>query len=130
MNTVPIDQIKDPVVRAEVIRSMAVAEGILNLFKAVGDLAKAATAKITKYMAYRRIYQTLSEMNDRELDDIGLCRGDIDMVARGHDPRPRREAYLAAALAQRGVTPASFADKGADKSVDQGANDNRTVEAA
>ncbi|HIC82402.1 MAG TPA: DUF1127 domain-containing protein [Kiloniellaceae bacterium] len=105
---------------------MAVAEGLLNLFKGVGDLAKAATAKVTKYMAYRRIYQTLNEMTDRELDDIGLCRGDIDMVARGHDPRPRREAYLAAALAQRGVTPASFADK----TVDQGANDNQTVEAA
>ena len=126
MNSVPIDQIKDPVVRAEVIRSMAVAEGLVNFFRALGGLAKAATAEVTKYMAYRRIYQTLSDMTDRELDDIGLCRGDIDMVARGHDPRPRREAYLAAALAPRGVTPRSFDGKGADR----GANDNRTVEAA
>ena len=122
MNTVPIDQIKDPVVRAEVMRSMAVAEALQDFFIAVGRLAKAATAKVSKYMAYRRVYQTLSDMSDRELDDIGLSRGDIEIVARGHDPRPRREAYMTAALAQRGVTV---------KALDaEGANDNRTVEAA
>jgi uncharacterized protein YjiS (DUF1127 family) len=26
--------------------------------------------------------QTLSRLTDRELDDIGLCRGDIEMIGR------------------------------------------------
>ena len=68
-------------------------------------------------------------MTNRELDDIGLCRGDIDAVARGHDPRPQREDYLAEVLAQHAKLEKTFTDEGAaDEKT--GANDNRSVEAA
>jgi uncharacterized protein YjiS (DUF1127 family) len=31
---------------------------------------------------YRRTRSELAELSDRELDDIGLCRGEIEAVAR------------------------------------------------
>lgn len=39
------------------------------------------------YSDYRETYKTLNRMSDRELNDIGITRGDIAAVARGKDVR-------------------------------------------
>jgi uncharacterized protein YjiS (DUF1127 family) len=39
-------------------------------------------ARIRQYLAYRESVRTLSALNDRELADIGVNRGDIQNVAR------------------------------------------------
>ncbi len=38
---------------------------------------------LTAWNDVRRTRNSLSRLTDRELDDIGLCRGDIERVARG-----------------------------------------------
>ena len=129
MNTMSYDHIKDPLVRAEVMRSQAVAQGIANLADAIGGVLRVFTGKVSKYMAYRRVYQTLSDMTDRELDDIGLSRGDIDTVARGNDPRPKRDAYLETVLFQHSKLADRYQTEGKGGR-EEGVNDNRTVAAA
>lgn len=129
MNTMSYDHIKDPLVRAEAMRSQAIAQGIANLTDAIGSAFRAVTGKISKYMAYRRVYETLSDMTDRELDDIGLSRGDIDAVARGHDPRPKRDAYLETVLFQHSKLAERYQTEGKADG-EEGVNDNRTVAAA
>ncbi|HYF56760.1 MAG TPA: DUF1127 domain-containing protein [Salinarimonas sp.] len=39
-------------------------------------------ARIRAYLRYRETVQELSRLTDRELDDIGLSRSEIDTVAR------------------------------------------------
>ncbi|MGL5138776.1 MAG: DUF1127 domain-containing protein [Beijerinckiaceae bacterium] len=39
-------------------------------------------SRIRHYLAYRESVRTLSALNDRELADIGVNRGDIQSVAR------------------------------------------------
>jgi uncharacterized protein YjiS (DUF1127 family) len=39
-------------------------------------------ARIRQYLAYRESVRTLSALNDRELSDIGVNRGDIQSIAR------------------------------------------------
>lgn len=41
------------------------------------------TAWIDEQRRYRRTLVELSQLSDRELEDIGICRADIDSVARG-----------------------------------------------
>lgn len=38
---------------------------------------------LTDWRNTRSTRKSLSRLSDRELDDIGLCRGDIERVARG-----------------------------------------------
>lgn len=38
--------------------------------------------RIRSYMRYRASVRALSQLNDRELADIGLTRGDIETVAK------------------------------------------------
>lgn len=138
MNTYTHDAINDPIVRAQVMRSQAVAKAIVEFFATVGEIVRPVIARISKHMAYRRVYNTLSDMTNSELDDIGLCRGDIDAVARGRDPRPQREDYLVGVLGQRAKLEETFTGegksaKGEGKSAagdDSGANDNRSAVAA
>lgn len=40
-------------------------------------------ATLTAWNDARVTRNSLSTLSDRELDDIGLCRGDIERVARG-----------------------------------------------
>lgn len=40
-------------------------------------------ATIIRWADIRATRNELSRLTDRELDDIGLCRGDIERVARG-----------------------------------------------
>ncbi|MCP4562908.1 DUF1127 domain-containing protein [Bosea sp. CCNWLW174] len=41
-------------------------------------------AKIRAYLRYRETVRELSRLTDRELDDLGLSRSDIQYVARTH----------------------------------------------
>ena len=129
MNTYTHENINDPIVRAQVMRSQAIADALVEFFATIGEIVRPAVARVSKYMEYRRVYGALSDMNDRELDDIGLCRGDIDAVARGYDPRPQREDYLAQVLAQRAQLEKTFTGEG-EAAEKAGANDNRTAAAA
>ena len=40
-------------------------------------------AKIRAYLRYRETVRELSRLTDRELDDLGISRYDIESVARG-----------------------------------------------
>ena len=123
------DEIHDPIARAQVMRSLAIAGAMIEGFTALACVIRTVADNVSNYMAYRRIHRTLSEMTDRELDDIGLCRSDIETVARGNDPRPQREAYLDDVIAQHAVMGRTL--RGAAQSTGQdSANDNRTAEAA
>jgi uncharacterized protein YjiS (DUF1127 family) len=45
------------------------------LAEIVGRIAAWNDARVTR--------KALSKLSDRELDDLGLCRGDIDYIAEG-----------------------------------------------
>lgn len=47
-----------------------------------GSLISRVFATITAWNERRATRNALSQLSDRELDDIGLTRGDIDIVAR------------------------------------------------
>jgi uncharacterized protein YjiS (DUF1127 family) len=53
----------------------SVADGVVVLFR---DLAEA----FAKRRAFARTRDELSQLSDRDLDDLGLTRWDIDRVAR------------------------------------------------
>ncbi len=40
-------------------------------------------AKVTAWNDARVTVKSLSSLSNHELDDLGLCRGDIDDIARG-----------------------------------------------
>src|SRR3546814_1133515 len=92
MNTNSFDHIQDPIVRVEALRAKAMADGIIAGFDGLRSLVAAVKAKIAAYVEYRRTVDVLTTMTDRELDDIGISRGDIPAVARGVDPRPDRKS--------------------------------------
>lgn len=48
-----------------------------------GVLEKIRTAR-AKRAAYNEVYFELSSLSDRELDDIGIYRGDIKRIAQEH----------------------------------------------
>jgi uncharacterized protein YjiS (DUF1127 family) len=41
-------------------------------------------SKIRSYLRYRETLRELSQLTDRELDDLGISRFEIDSVAREH----------------------------------------------
>jgi len=43
---------------------------------------KTITEKLHAWRRYREAVRELSRLNDRELNDIGIRRGDIEFVAR------------------------------------------------
>ena len=47
------------------------------------DLRRSMKLRAEKKAAYNRTYKELSKLNDFELNDIGICRGDIHNIARG-----------------------------------------------
>lgn len=107
MNMTEFNNIQDPVVRAEAMRAQAMAQMLIDAVEGLRGLFKGAAVKLAAYLQYRRTYSALSDMTDRELDDIGISRTDIPAVARGIDPRVRMEVP-ADALAQRQVLSAAF----------------------
>ncbi|MCM2560583.1 DUF1127 domain-containing protein [Lutimaribacter sp. EGI FJ00015] len=48
-----------------------------------GNLFSRLVAAVAAWNDARVTRNALNKLSDRELDDIGLCRGDIDTVARG-----------------------------------------------
>ena len=47
------------------------------------DLRRSMKLRAEKKAAYNRTVKELSRLNDFELSDIGICRGDIRNIARG-----------------------------------------------
>ena len=41
-------------------------------------------SKVRAYMRYRETVRELSQLSDRELDDLGISRFQIDGIARQH----------------------------------------------
>ncbi|HEX2137910.1 MAG TPA: DUF1127 domain-containing protein [Microvirga sp.] len=41
-------------------------------------------SKIRSYLQYRETVRELSHLSDRELDDLGISRYDIEAIARQH----------------------------------------------
>jgi uncharacterized protein YjiS (DUF1127 family) len=57
-----------------------------NRSEAVGGLGSVVARMVSALNGWNETRVTrreLSRLSDRELDDIGLCRGDIERVARG-----------------------------------------------
>lgn len=131
MNTNQFNNIHDPIARAEAMRAQVVADLLIDAINGLTDLVKSAAAKLVAYREFRRTYDALSAMTDRELDDIGIHRSDIVAVAHGADPRPQREAAVGDALAQRLVLATVF---GKEEEVRKPAavqgDDHRTAAAA
>jgi uncharacterized protein YjiS (DUF1127 family) len=54
-------------------------------FHAVAEAARKLTSRMGEHLQdranYRRTFRELSDMTDRELNDIGLARGDIPFIA-------------------------------------------------
>jgi uncharacterized protein YjiS (DUF1127 family) len=55
--------------------------GAITTYRAVNGLSK-AVGLMTSWNDARVTRNALNKLSDRELDDIGLCRGDIDQMAR------------------------------------------------
>jgi uncharacterized protein YjiS (DUF1127 family) len=43
---------------------------------------KTITEKLAAWLRYREAVRELSQLSDRELDDIGIRRGDIEFILR------------------------------------------------
>ena len=130
MNMMQFNQIQDPIARAEAMRAQAVAAMILDGAGTLRGFFKAAAAKLTAYMSYRRTYNALAAMTDRELDDIGISRSDIVTVARVFDPRPQRELVPSDALAQRLALTEAFEQEAEAPAPAIRSNDNHRAAAA
>ena len=55
--------------------------GAITVFRIVQSVNAAGTA-FRMWNAARMTRKALSKLSIRELDDIGLCRGDIDLIGR------------------------------------------------
>ena len=47
------------------------------------DLRRSMKLRAERKASYKQTYKELSKLNDHELNDIGICRGDIRNIARG-----------------------------------------------
>ena len=47
------------------------------------DLRRAMKARAERKASYKRTFNELSKLTEFELNDIGICRGDIRNIARG-----------------------------------------------
>lgn len=55
--------------------------GAISIFRAVQGLGTLVD-RVVGWNDARVTRKALSKLTDRELDDIGLCRGDIEMIGR------------------------------------------------
>ena len=55
--------------------------GAITTYRIVKTVADAAKA-LRGWNDRRVTRKALSKLSDRELDDIGLCRGDVEMIGR------------------------------------------------
>lgn len=61
--------------------SRAAPFGAISIFRAV-QVVSGAFASLSVWNDARVTRNSLGKLSDRELDDIGLCRGDIEMIGR------------------------------------------------
>lgn len=57
--------------------------GSFGLVGRIGALFASAFNVVAEWNDARATRKALTGLTDRELEDIGLCRGDIDMIAEG-----------------------------------------------
>jgi uncharacterized protein YjiS (DUF1127 family) len=55
--------------------------GAITTYRAINSLSNVVLA-FRAWNDARVTRKSLSKLSDRELDDIGLCRGDIDLLGR------------------------------------------------
>lgn len=55
--------------------------GAITTYRAINALTNAARA-FSAWNDARVTRKALSKLSDRELDDIGLCRGDLEFIGR------------------------------------------------
>lgn len=55
--------------------------GAISIFRSVFGFRSIA-ASISTWNDARMTRNALGKLSDRELDDIGLCRGDVEMLGR------------------------------------------------
>ena len=55
--------------------------GAISVIRLVQS-ARGAAGKFQTWNSGRATRNALSKLSNRELDDIGLCRGDIDLIGR------------------------------------------------
>ncbi len=55
--------------------------GAITVFRMIQSVSNFAGA-FQSWNAGRATRKALSKLSNRELDDIGLCRGDIDLIGR------------------------------------------------
>ena len=56
----------------------AICDKVSKLYKDLKEYYKAKRS-------YRKAFNTLSRLSDKDLNDIGICRGDINYIANGGD---------------------------------------------
>ena len=57
--------------------------GATGLTGRIGAIISATAASFVQWNDARITRNSLSTLSDRELSDIGLCRGDIEVIATG-----------------------------------------------
>lgn len=55
--------------------------GAISTYRAISAMSRAARA-VSDWNNARATRVALSKLSDRELDDIGLCRADIETITR------------------------------------------------
>lgn len=61
--------------------SRAAPFGAITVYRMVQSLGRAAEA-LKAWNSARITRKSLNRLSNRELDDIGLCRGDIELIGR------------------------------------------------
>ena len=61
--------------------SRAAPFGAISIFRAV-QFVSAGFASLSAWNDARVTRNSLAKLSDRELDDIGLCRADVDLMGR------------------------------------------------
>ena len=56
---------------------------IQDAIEGFSDLRRSMRLRAELRASYKLTYKELSKLNDYELNDIGICRGDIRNIARG-----------------------------------------------
>lgn len=55
--------------------------GAISIFRFVQYVSE-VSARLASWNDGRVTRKALSKLSDRELDDIGLCRGDVELIGR------------------------------------------------
>jgi uncharacterized protein YjiS (DUF1127 family) len=61
--------------------SRAAPFGAISIFRAIQSIS-VVFGSLSAWNDGRLTRNALGKLSDRELDDIGLCRGDVDMIGR------------------------------------------------